>query len=171
MHIILCIWWLSVWPKTPRVSEWRNQGWDGKNSVCQASVQLHWWLGCVGCCRGAGRKKHFCLSYYLLRNNRQNHFLFSIKLWSSVIPTIHTRVCTNFFLECAELSENFGQFWRICCFRWNIYRQCAVNPAVVAIERRNLFFRFMGDAGEKEHALISDLCLFIHSWVLHVLWT
>lgn len=27
--------------KDSRVSEWRNQGWDGKNRVCQASVQLH----------------------------------------------------------------------------------------------------------------------------------
>ncbi len=41
--------------KDSRVSEQRNQGWDGKSRVCQASVQLHCCLGlCVGCCRGVG---------------------------------------------------------------------------------------------------------------------
>lgn len=105
-------------------------------SICSASL-VTWmcWL-LQGC-----RQKKTLLSVILSFTQQQTESLFVFHQTVVKCDTHNTHTCLhNFFLECAELSENFGQFWRICCFRWNIYRQCAVNPAVVATERRNLFF-------------------------------
>lgn len=43
LHVYYSLCWviISLAKLHSRVSEWRNQGWDGKNGVCQASVQLH----------------------------------------------------------------------------------------------------------------------------------
>ena len=60
--------------KDSLVFERRNQGWDGKNRVCQVSVQLHGDLEYALAAAGLQGEKQFSLHVIC----RKNHLLLSI---------------------------------------------------------------------------------------------